>query len=822
MEMSKQPVLSKIAIYAGTVLLTTGLAAAPSVSIAQATGTAVLEEVTVTARKKEENLSDVPIAISAVTGDFLQESNLSDILGLAEQVPNLSFGEAFNSSDRFAIRGISTSGSNIGFEQAVGFNVDGYYFGRSRFGQTMFLDLARVEVLKGPQNTLIGKNNTAGAINITTRKPGEEFGGYVATTFDFEAGEGFALEGAVDLPISDTVRARVAARVEDKDGYVEHGVTGADDAGARENVSIRGIVQWDVSDDLDATLIYQYGDIDRGARPREAGANCNVAHPVDDCAYNNVTYEDVIWAGEDRSGDFATETDYSLIGLTLNWQLNENWTVTSLSNVTTYEGNDISESNYDPSTDATLAQIQDEFDQFSQEFRLLGSLSESMDLIAGVYYNDNTVDAAHSLLFCGGPVNCSDASSPTYGGLMRNFDSTQDSETISVFGQIDFILSDTLTLGVGGRYTTEDKDANGRKWLSAPGDGSGGFAGHQMGGGTPLPGTDFAGGGGCTSLPSLGGPRRDLNGVTVGCFGPLVAGSNSGDFSRSESDFSPNVVLTWQPSDENMLYASYSEGFKGGGYQLWPVGGGALTEAAVDFDGEDAQSLEVGGKHTLLDMTLQVNWSAWSTEIKGLQVSAFDPVITAQNIVNAGKTSSEGIEADLNWLPDNSHRVTASFAYLDAIYDSYEGANCYSGQSEAMGCVGGVQSLTGQDVSFSPGLQYNLSVDGAYPVGDSLEWGWRAAYHWMDDQFIGTQNHPTADVQDSYSKVNANLFVASQDGKWRVSLIGLNLNDENVGTGSNHGRMMNLLPDPTATPNIPTTVFMAPGRQIAVQGRYNF
>ena len=822
MEMSKQPVLSKIAIYAGTVVLTTGLAVAPSVSIAQATSTAVLEEVTVTARKKEENLSDVPIAISAVTGDFLQESNLSDILGLAEQVPNLSFGEAFNSSDRFAIRGISTSGSNIGFEQAVGFNVDGYYFGRSRFGQTMFLDLARVEVLKGPQNTLIGKNNTAGAINITTRKPGEEFGGYVATTFDFEAGEGFALEGAVDLPISDTVRARVAARVEDKDGYVEHGVTGADDAGARENVSIRGIVQWDVSDDLDATLIYQYGDIDRGARPREAGANCNVAHPVDDCAYNNVTYEDVIWAGEDRSGDFATETDYSLIGLTLNWQLSENWTVTSLSNVTTYEGNDISESNYDPSTDATLAQIQDEFDQFSQEFRLLGSLSESMDLIAGVYYNDNTVDAAHSLLFCGGPVNCSDASSPTYGGLMRNFDSTQDSETISVFGQIDFILSDTLTLGVGGRYTTEDKGANGRKWLSAPGDGSGGFAGHQMGGGTPLPGTDFAGGGGCTSLPSLGGPRRDLNGVTVGCFGPLVAGSNSGDFSRSESDFSPNVVLTWQPSDENMLYASYSEGFKGGGYQLWPVGGGALTEAAVDFDGEDAQSLEVGGKHTLLDMTLQVNWSAWSTEVKGLQVSAFDPVITAQNIVNAGKTSSEGIEADLNWLPDNSHRVTASFAYLDAIYDSYEGANCYSGQSEAMGCVGGVQSLTGQDVSFSPGLQYNLSVDGAYPVGDSLEWGWRAAYHWMDDQFIGTQNHPTADVQDSYSKVNANLFVASQDGKWRVSLIGLNLTDENVGTGSNHGRMMNLLPDPTATPNIPTMVFMAPGRQIAVQGRYNF
>ena len=216
MKLRKNPILSKISLYTGAAFLSSGMAVAPAVTVAQST--AVLEEVTVTARKKEESLTDVPIAISAVTGDFLQESNLSDILGLAEQVPNLSFGETFNSSDRFAIRGISTSGSNIGFEQAVGFNIDGYYFGRSRFGQTMFLDLARVEVLKGPQNTLIGKNNTAGAINITTRKPGDEFGGYVASTIDFDAGEGFAVEGAVDLPISDTVRARVAARMEDKDG----------------------------------------------------------------------------------------------------------------------------------------------------------------------------------------------------------------------------------------------------------------------------------------------------------------------------------------------------------------------------------------------------------------------------------------------------------------------------------------------------------------------------------------------------------------------------------------------------------------------------
>ena len=172
-------------------LILTGAAMPISASAQDASGTrAVLDEVVVTARKREEGLNDVPIAITAMTGDMIQESNLSDIGGLAEELPNVSFGEAFTSSDRFAVRGISTNGTNVGFEQAVGFNVDGFYFGRSRFGQTMFLDLERVEVLKGPQNTLIGKNNTAGAINIVSRKPGEELGGYVSGTYDFEAAEG--------------------------------------------------------------------------------------------------------------------------------------------------------------------------------------------------------------------------------------------------------------------------------------------------------------------------------------------------------------------------------------------------------------------------------------------------------------------------------------------------------------------------------------------------------------------------------------------------------------------------------------------------------
>lgn len=768
----------------------------------------VLEEITVTARKREEGLNDVPIAITAMSGDMIQKNNLSDIGGLAEQIPNLSFGEAFSSSDRFAVRGISTNGTNVGFEQAVGFNVDGFFFGRSRFGQTMFLDLERIEILKGPQNTLIGKNNTAGAINIVTRKPGREVGGYVSSSFDFEAAEGLSVEGAVDVPFSDNFRARFSGRLEDRDGYVVDGINGRDDGGAKDSWTVRGVFEWDISDRSDATLLIQGGEIDRGGRAWELAGNCIDTPPADDCIRNNVKWQDNSWAGQLL--DEFTKTDYSMVGLTVNWELNDNWTLTSLTNYTEYEGADFSTPDYNLNADGQLAYFDDNFDQISQELRLLGSLNDSTDLIVGVYYNDNEVTFNQNIQFCGGRgSNCVNASLPTFTGLQRNLESVQDSTTVSLFAQIDFHINEQWTVAVGGRYTEEDKDVVGRKFLSD-------LVGIAPGSGVPIATTDFVGGGNC---PSLGG---SINGRSVVCFGPLMAGSNSGSFSRSEDDFSPNAVLTWKPSDDQMVYFNYAEGFKGGGYQLWPDAPGALTEAQIEFDAESATSFELGGKHTLFDQRLQLNWALFHTEIEDLQVSAFDPQITTQNVTNAAKVTSQGVEADVTWLLNEYHQVTAAVALLDASYDSYEGASCYPGQEAAgEGCVGGVQDLSGTDVQYSPETQYNLAVDGAYPIGDAFTWGWRAAYAWRDDQFVGSKNHPVTDVQEAYGKLDASLFLEGQDGKWRVSLIGLNLNDEITANFANDSRERRTI-DPTLTPTAPTFNFTSPGRQLAIQGRYNF
>ena len=182
--------------------------------------------------------------------------------------------------------------------------------------------------------------------------------------------------------------------------------------------------------------------------------------------------------------------------------------------------------------------------------------------------------------------------------------------------------------------------------------------------------------------------------------------------------------------------------------------------------------------------------------------------------------TSKGIEADITWLVDNNHKISAAVALLDATYDSFAGATCFPGQDADSGCVGGVQDLSGDEVQYSPDNQYNLAVDGRYPTVSDLEWGWRASYSWRSDQFIGSKNSP-GDIQESYGKVNASVFVEGQDARWRVSLIGLNLSDEITGNFANDTREPRAF-DPDVLPRAPSFFFTSPGRQIAIQGRYNF
>ena len=211
----------------------------------------MLEEVIVTATKRAAGLQDVPIAISVVSAEKLEQFGITELDELSAYLPNVHIGESGGNSQIF-IRGVG-SGNNAGFEQSVGTFIDGVYFGRARNSRAAFLDLQRVEVLKGPQSTLFGKNTIAGAIIITTGQPEEAFEAYVDTSYETEL-EGKGLTGMITGPLSDSVRGRLVAKTYERNGWMDNIYPGADDGASQENSIVRGTLVWDASDNLSLNL----------------------------------------------------------------------------------------------------------------------------------------------------------------------------------------------------------------------------------------------------------------------------------------------------------------------------------------------------------------------------------------------------------------------------------------------------------------------------------------------------------------------------------------------------------------------------------------
>ena len=305
---------------AAAVTVTGGVGPAPA---------AKLEELVTTAKKREELLSDVPMSIIAVSGESMREQNISSLEGLSPTVPNFSFSEAVSGSDNMFVRGIG-SGINYGFEQAVGQFVDGIYFGRSRFGRSMFLDLDRLEILRGPQGAILGKNTTAGAINISTANPTDEFEAWIMPTWEFDGSEGGTIEGAISGPITDNFKARFAVRYDDRDGYVDNVVTGNPDQ-SRRDISARLKLLWEISDRIDATLMYQWGDHERDGRSMQmsrcgAGLRNMPFFPAmvangEDCQANFVRNEINLQNGVPTPE--SNDIEFNLFGLTINWQIGD-------------------------------------------------------------------------------------------------------------------------------------------------------------------------------------------------------------------------------------------------------------------------------------------------------------------------------------------------------------------------------------------------------------------------------------------------------------------------------------------------------------------
>jgi iron complex outermembrane receptor protein len=726
-----------------------------------------LEEVTVTARKREENLQDVPTSITAVSADALQKAGIVRLESMAAVVPNFFYSETVAFNDQISIRGIG-SGVNPGFENSVGQQIDGVFFGRSRFGRAAFLDVQQVEVLKGPQGPLIGKNTTAGAINIRTARPTAELGGYLSATANLESDKGQIIEAALSGPLGDSVRGRVAARFTNTDGYYFNNPRQRDEM-QRDDYTVRGSLDVDLSDAVTASLMYQHGKDERTGRNREL-----VTCRADELAILLRVGEDCVF--DYRSGfnnlrngalaDESTDSDFDIAALTLRWDLGAIGEITSVTGYASYDAAD--EFDGDGSAiEAVSFSLGEKYSQISEELRIASNSGGAVEWLAGVYYLKTEQETRLSIGFNQqGPVPLFPVL-PANSRVTSNRDTDQDSTTRAAFGQLTWNGPGNWSVTGGLRYTKERKSALNQEFPTI------------LYTETPV------------TVQPVAGPGRFTH-----TFAATI----------NESQLTPNLSVQWRPRPGTMLYAKADKGFKGGGFDQAITGAQSVASAFV-FRPEEALSLELGGKFSLLDDTLRLNVAVFRMNFDDLQVSSRTDGLVF-TVGNAASAISQGVEAELRWKASSRFEIGATAAYLDAYYDDYGTAPCFQGQTAAQGCIGGAQNLTNRELQSVP--RWKASLSGEYERPLSGAWGLRAFVQAnYIDRFSMTPTLDPRGFQKAYTKIDARLALASTNG-FEISVLGKNLTDEKTANFGN------------ASLNASFFVFGDPPREVSVQARYSF
>ena len=677
---------------------------------------AVLEEVIVTAQKKAESLQNVPISISAVGREKIQDNFIMSLEQVSAWMPNVTITDS-TAAEQLFIRGIG-SGANEGFEQSVGTYVDGIYYGRGRSAKTGFLDMARIEVLKGPQGVLFGKNTIAGAINITTRNPTQAFEASMRVGYETEHKEKI-LEGIISSPITDTVAARFAIRSSQHDGWMDNTFLGEDAAQSKE-LAARLTTVWDAAENLQIVSKIQYTDLALGDRAAQltqcSAATQAIVAGIDDCRFDDKTTLSM----HSASGEDHGYEDYNSlsIGVTANWKLGA-YTLTSVTGYTQLDSDQALELDFTHLDVLSADPRLEQFEAFSQELRIVSPAGKTIEYIAGLYYEQSELYRENSFNL------------PALARVGQNW---QDGKSFAVFSSVDWNINDNLTLTVGGRYTRDSKDLHKLMFYSEP----------RRGRVVPI-----------RAVPGLGA-AHDVY------------------FDREDEDFSPTVTLQWNPLDKYMYYFNYSEGFKAGGYD---IASGSAVEGEVEFQPETVNSFEAGAKTTLLEGTMELNLAVFRSEFSDLQVSTFDGNFSLL-VGNAAEAIAKGVELDMRWALNENFTLNASFAYLDAEYGSYKAAQCANAQTAATPTgVVCVQDLSGAKLIFAPETAGNLGLAYEQDIGSQLRMRITTDIIHTAEYWVAGDHDPNV-LEDGFTKINAMLAIGSVSGQWECALLVKNLTDE--------------------------------------------
>jgi iron complex outermembrane receptor protein len=698
-------------------LSTLALGALPQSGLAQEEEASVMEEVTVTAQKRAQSLQDIPVSIQAITESTIRELGATVISDLESSAPSLQTGGIVGSSNQqMGLRGIVDYSRNTGIDARMGIYIDGIYQGRSYSSDQPLLGLERVEILRGPQGTLFGKNTVSGAISLVTRTPDEVFEGQVMGelgNFDYRK-----VGAYVSGPISDTVFGFLSFSYDESDGYYYNTTLGRD-TGSYERWSTRGKLRFVPNDRLEIIVT---GDAAQSDSNSPLLVNASLPPFT---SQQNFEASDAVnfWGG----------------ALTINYDLDAGYTFTSL---TSYRESDYA-TVYDD--DITPFEIQtsnfdEDSDQLSQEFRLVSPREDRYDWVAGLYYFDSDMSTTRSACFGEDLYNLLIPALAPFAPALSgcgNIPNTVGSESWAAYVHGNYRFSDAWELTAGIRYTDESKDVYWEQF-NEPNDPATAAALEAA-----------------TGLPLTQAPGALFGAVN---YAPIID-------SRSESDWSPTIGLNWFAGADTMLYGKYARGFKSGGYNA------DFMTAGLDFfeyQDESVDSWEAGLKSTMLDGTLRVNVAAFMMEFDDFQVFQFlrnSRGGTTLQLTNAGKATSQGLELETNWLPTDRLEFVFNLARLDASYDLFENP------------VPDEPDFTGNALPYAPDWKIYLSAQYLLPLGEHGGLRFFADYSWVDDQFSDPSNDP-AYLIESYSLVNARVSWQPLSERWELALWGRNLADE--------------------------------------------
>ncbi|KAA5805403.1 TonB-dependent receptor [Alkalicaulis satelles] len=711
-----------------------------------------LDTVTVTAQRREQAVTDVPIAITVLEGQTLNELSIATLDDLQLTVPNFQVTQTGIGTQMF-IRGVGT-GNDPAFEQSVAQFIDGVSYGRAQLIRAPFFDLERVEVLRGPQSVLFGKNTVAGALSLITAAPTRETTGYVTATWMPEFGDR-QVDAAVSGPLSEQLMGRLAVRYYETDGFVSNPNKGRDEP-SREQFAIRGSLLFEPNDRFDATLKLEHNRFDSRGREIEVVRDVNTqtlpngvpltfANALTGAGLPGaITNSEFNFTRDADSDEFADNTLFNAT-LTANYDLGFG-TLTSVTGYLDYSRDELADLDFTNYFILT-GLLSEDYDQFTQEVRVVSRQDQRLRWIAGGFYQSSTLTNNDITGF--GPDITNLGFAPLANvGLERRYKT--DSTAFALFGELTYDLTDRLRLIGGLRWTTEDKDAT--RQIAA--------TTNPLGFDAPL----------VTDPVVLATIQAGL-GVELN--NPGGGSGHDLSQSRSESRLTPSVTVEFDATDDVMIFASYKEGFKGGGFDVR----GNRT-AFFEFADETVRTYEAGLRSDLMAGRAQFNATAYFSQYSNLQISQFDGTI-GFNVGNAGKTEISGFDIDGRIALTNELSLAAGVSYLDFEYTDFRRGNCAFQETPDGDIVDGVQlcDYTGRRGRFTPEWTGFARLSYDRPVTDTIDFSSVLNVAYTGSHNIHDNLDPLGNV-DGYTMVDLRAGFGTE--RWEVALLARNLLDEKV------------------------------------------